>query len=357
MNRSHGRRLPRYEADRTYEWNYAQRPDPVEIEVPDCPGNWQIAGRPMRSPLGVAAGPLLHGHWILYYASLGFDLLTYKTVRSQVRACYSMPNLRPVRQQRLVQAGCDVRVQSRMRGTWVVSFGMPSQSPDIWRADVRWTRQKLSREKLLSVSVVASVQPGWDMDEVAQDYARCAAWAVESGADLVEINLSCPNVETCDGQLYQQPENASVVAQCVQSAIQPTPLLAKIGYVPDPGQAERLLSALAPHVDGLVMVNGFSARVLEPSGEALFDGQWRGICGKAMRDVSLTQIRQFRLLRDRLGLTTQLIGVGGIFDATDVQAYFEAGATSLQLATAPMVDPFVAIKLRGEQSWNPRSQA
>ena len=194
----------------------------------------------MPSPLGVAAGPLLHGHWILYYASLGFDLLTYKTVRSQVRACYPMPNLQPVRQQRLVQAGCDARVQSRMRGTWVVSFGMPSQSPDVWRADVRWTRQKLSREKLLSVSVVASVQPNWGMDEVAQDYARCAAWAVESGADVVEINLSCPNVETCDGQLYQQPEDAALVGQSVATAGE---IATRRGLPSAPAEAEAIAIA------------------------------------------------------------------------------------------------------------------
>ena len=41
-----------------------------------------------------------------------------------------------------------------------------------------------------------------------RDYAQCARWAVESGADCVEANFSCPNVATCDGQLYQDARQA-----------------------------------------------------------------------------------------------------------------------------------------------------
>ena len=40
-------------------------------------------GHSLFAPIGVAAGPLLNGAWCLHYASLGFDLLTYKTVRTQ----------------------------------------------------------------------------------------------------------------------------------------------------------------------------------------------------------------------------------------------------------------------------------
>ena len=47
--------------------------------------------------------------------------------------------------------------------------------------------------KLLVVSVVGTVQDGWSMDDLADDYARCARWAVESGADAVETNFSCPS--------------------------------------------------------------------------------------------------------------------------------------------------------------------
>jgi hypothetical protein len=46
--------------------------------VPDVPGHWTFCGLPVASPLGMPAGPLLNSRWILHYAALGFDVLTYK---------------------------------------------------------------------------------------------------------------------------------------------------------------------------------------------------------------------------------------------------------------------------------------
>src|SRR5437899_11499663 len=88
--------LPRYQTEQTYDWNYDHAPEPLEVHVPAAPGVWQFCGLPVGSPLGVPAGPLLTGRWLLYYASLGFDVLTYKTVRSSQRECYPLPNLQPV---------------------------------------------------------------------------------------------------------------------------------------------------------------------------------------------------------------------------------------------------------------------
>src|SRR5687767_13506884 len=90
-------RLERYDLQQTYAWNYDHAPEPVTVEEPPVPGAWTYCGRPVGSPLSIAAGPLLNGGWCLYYAGLGFDAVTYKTVRSGLRACYAMPNLLPVR--------------------------------------------------------------------------------------------------------------------------------------------------------------------------------------------------------------------------------------------------------------------
>ena len=88
--------LPRYDRHQSYEWNYEHVPEPVSLELPNVAGEWRFCGLPVPSPLGVPAGPLLNGGWCLYYASLGFDVLTYKTVRSRTRACYDLPNLQTV---------------------------------------------------------------------------------------------------------------------------------------------------------------------------------------------------------------------------------------------------------------------
>lgn len=339
--------LSTYASAKSYRWNYDHAPDPAaHVVIPPVPGAWTFCGLPVASPLGVAAGPLLNGKWVLYYASLGFDVLTYKTVRSSERECYPLPNLVPVDVERM-QGGEDwAPVADEMRGSWAVSFGMPSMSPDVWRRDVEWTRRELLKDKLLSVSVVGTVQPEWSIDDLADDYARCAKWAVESGADCVETNFSCPNVSTCDGQLYQQPESARIVAERVRGAIGRTPLIVKIGHLSDEAEAAALLDALAPHADALAMTNSVATRVRRAGGEFLFDGQRRGICGAATRDASVTQTRLFARLIAERQLPLRLIGVGGATTAEHVRDYLAAGAEAVHLATAVMTDQAVALTIR-----------
>ena len=341
----------RYDWRRSYAWNYARFPKPASVEVPQVAGSWEYCGLPVDSPLGVPAGPLLNRGWCLYYASLGFDVLTYKTVRSRAHGCYELPNLQPVEVAQPLTGDeswlptCDV-----MQGSWAVSFGMPSRSPDEWRADVEQTRNELPAEKILSVSVVATIQSGWSIKEVAEDYARCARWAVDSGADCVETNFSCPNVSTCDGQLYQEPAAAGYVAAAVREAIGGVPYIIKVGHLRTHVAGADLLDAVAPYVDAIAMTNSIATTVQNTESQLLFGGQKRGICGAGISLASIEQTRWMFQLIDKRQSTVRLIGVGGVRSLMDVNAYMDAGAHAVQLATAVMTDPEVGLKLRRTMS-------
>lgn len=341
-------KLTGYDRLRSYQWNYDHVPTPVDIDVAEVPGAWQFCGLPINSPLGMPAGPLLNGNWCLYYASLGFDVLTYKTVRSSQRACYPLPNLQPVECGQLHGGESNLPAVDAMGGSWAVSFGMPSKSPDVWRADVEYTRNSLPSGKLLSVSVVGTIQEGWTIEDLAADYARCAKWAVQSGADCIESNFSCPNVSTCDGQLYQQPSDAAIVAACVRESIGSVPYIAKIGRITAEKEAAALLTAIGGTVDALAMTNSIPATVRDTDGQLLFDAQRRGICGGGTRAASVSQTQMVNRLVAERGLKLELIGVGGASMAAHINAYLEAGAHAVHIATAAMVNPAVAINIRRE---------
>jgi len=340
--------LPRYDRRKSYDWNYDHAPDPFETAVPPYPGDWTFCGLPVGSPLGVPAGPLLNGRWCLYYASLGFDVLTYKTVRSGQRPCYDLPNLQPVDCGSLDGGESNLRAVESDRDSWAVSFGMPSKSPDVWRADVEWTRRQLARDKLLVVSVVGTQQPGWGIEELARDYARCAAWAVESGADAVEANLSCPNVSTPDGQLYYHPQAVAVVASELSRAAAGRPLILKIGHLPEGFDIASLIVAMAPAASAVAMTNSVAATVADEQGRLLFGGEKRGICGAAIRRASLEQVRRWTQTTRDLEIDLPAIGVGGAATAQDVADYLQCGAQAVHLATAAMLDPAVAMRIRRE---------
>ena len=233
-----------------------------------------------------------------------------------------------------------------MSGSWAVSFGMPSAQPDDWRRDIEKTRGDLREDQLLVVSVVGTIQPDWSIDELADDYALCARWAVESGADAIETNFSCPNVCSRDGQLYQEPKPAGIVASRVRAAIGTTPYLAKIGHLDNPTDAILLLDVVSEFVDGLAMTNSVATSVREPKGRLMFAGQKRGICGAATRKASIAQTKMFSELIKTKDLGIKLIGVGGVGTSEHVRAYLEAGAEAVHIATAAMVDPLVACSIR-----------
>ena len=85
--------LTTYRLDQTYDWNFQNGPE-YDGAFPPVPATSQkdFFGIPVNSRLGIAAGLLLNSRWISTYARLGFDILTYKTVRSSYRRCYDLPN-------------------------------------------------------------------------------------------------------------------------------------------------------------------------------------------------------------------------------------------------------------------------
>ena len=82
---------PTYRTDRSFEWNHANGPDfdgPWPA-VPPTPTK-TVFGLKLNSRFGVPASILLNSRWIGTYARLGFDLVTYKTVRAVQRLCLRM---------------------------------------------------------------------------------------------------------------------------------------------------------------------------------------------------------------------------------------------------------------------------
>jgi len=337
--------LPTYNIRESYDWNYENAPaQPPEIDVPPYSGVWDFCGIPVNSPLGMPAGPILNSQWVLYYAALGFDVLVYKTVRSRYRACYDLPNLLPVRAALLAKEGSVVEADREASEihTWAISFGMPSKEPAVWTKDVERARRGLGSGQALVVSVVASPEADWTMDRLADDFAQCAVWAAEAGADAIEANLSCPNVCTQETDLYLSPEAAGQISATIRSRVPGLPLVLKIGLFPDPETMEAVVAAASPYATALSSVNSITAFVRDE-----FGGLRRGVGGAAITGRCLRETAMLAEVIRRKGSPLRLISVGGVMNAGDVAARLDAGAHHVQLATAPMLDPMAGIKIRG----------
>lgn len=339
----------RYDIARSYDWNYDHAPvQPPDVDVPECPGSWDFCGIPVRSPLGIPAGPLLNSRWLLHYAAVGFDVLTYKTVRSAYRACYAPPNLLPIEAPQFDDATECVRPAAHPSQSWAISFGMPSKEPDVWQEDVARARQGLRPGQVLVVSVVASPTRDWTLADTIADYVALARMARDAGAHAIEANISCPNVCTAEGEVFLSAKASREVAAAMRAAVPELPLILKIGKFPTREHAEALIEAVAEHADALSTVNSLTASVHDAEGHFLFDGLKRGIGGECVRDRAHAEVALLRGIISATGTPLRLIGVGGVFTAGDVRQRLAAGAHNVQMATAAMLDPLAAIRIRRE---------
>jgi hypothetical protein len=148
---------PTYRTDRSFEWNHANGPDFTGPwpAVPETPMK-EFFGLAVRSRFGVPAGILVNSRWIETDARLGFDLLTYKTVRSQARLCHAPPNWL-FHDDSNVMAGISdpetrLAVASRppaypLMATAGGSFGIPSVAPVVWKPEIAAARRALARRR------------------------------------------------------------------------------------------------------------------------------------------------------------------------------------------------------------------
>lgn len=347
-----------YRLDRSYEWNYTHGPVwtgelPV---VPDTPTK-RFFGCAVASRLGISAGLLLNSRWIDFYARCGFDILTYKTVRSRARACYAKPNwlfVDPADAGKLANPRRAVHALARPAAgdyadwTSTVSFGMPSRDPALWMGDVAQARRLIGPRQALVVSVVASVAAGAGEADIVRDFRDLAAMAREAGAQLVEANLSCPNVRSAEGELYQDAEMSGRIARALRDGAGALPVLLKIGHVEDDAKLAALLRAVAGRASGLVIVNGLSRPVLGLAGKPAFGAARRqaGILGRGVHAIGVHDVARALALIRRERLDLEVAGVGGVAGVADAQRYFDAGACAALMGSAPMFDPALAARLK-----------
>lgn len=341
-----------YDIAKSYRENYDNGPNfsGVSVKVPATPAK-EFLGLKVNSRIGIAAGLLLNSKWMLAYSRLGYDLLTYKTVRSLHRPCRPPPNWVFVEDDGKTCGPIYTRNGPSANPAQVssaVCFGMPSMPPSVWRKDMNKAKSGLLPGQALIASVTASPQPNWTPEQTAADFAQCANWAVESGADAIEANLSCPNVCTAEGSIYRDAAFSKLVAEAIRSGIGKRPLLLKIGYFAQQNELADFLREVHSAANGVTMVNGIARPVLTSEGKPAFgpSAVQAGVLGRSIHPHSVQAARIVRQVIAQEGLALCLLAVGGASVTKDIADFFSAGADAVLMGSSPMYCPDLAAKAK-----------
>ncbi|MEX2209533.1 MAG: dihydroorotate oxidase [Patescibacteria group bacterium] len=191
------------------------------------------------------------------------------------------------------------------------------------------------------IASVSGIEEG-DNEEMIAAYDKV-------GVDMIEVNLSCPNLAG-KGQLgYDFAASRKMLASC--RAVTRRPLGVKLPPYFDASQFEAMAEVLREaNVDFVVTINSIgNALVIDPEKEEKViapNGGFGGLGGSYVKPTALANVHMFhRLLDGKL----PVIGAGGVASGTDVFEHLLAGASAVGVGTALVNEgPAVFMRLNHE---------
>jgi dihydroorotate dehydrogenase (NAD+) catalytic subunit len=189
----------------------------------------------------------------------------------------------------------------------------------------------------LPVPLVVSVM-GFDHDQLAE-LVRAVGEREETEA--IELNFSCPNVDT--GLIMGADPGEIAAALRVLRPLTEKPLIAKLTPTA-PDQAAVAAAAAEAGADALSLINTLPGMALDPvSGRQWLGAGRGGQSGPAVRAVALNQVNE---VARATGLP--VIGMGGVTCGRDAADFLRAGATCVAVGTETFRDPAAGVRVRTE---------
>ncbi len=260
-----------------------------------------LAGIRLRNPLILASGILGNSAGaLLRAAGAGAGAVTTKTITPEPRA----GNQNPV----VVELGFGL----------VNAMGLPNPGVEAFVEELQ--RYKNSSD----TPVITSV---WG--ETPEETAYVAARLERAGADAIEVNISCPNV---DGAA-RAVEDLSYLRSLISAVREATsaPLFVKLPPL-NWGVVNLAREAVDAGADALVATNTLRAMIIDIEARSpVLSNVFGGLSGPALKPVAVRVVYE---LYEEFEGEVPIVGVGGVQDWRDVVEFLLAGASAVEIGTA-----------------------
>ncbi len=197
-------------------------------------------------------------------------------------------------------------------------------------ADLRKLKKEFPK-KVLIASIMGSNE---------EDWVELARLVTEAGADMIEMNLSCPQMTSHDmgSDVGSNPELCKKYCKAVKRGSK-LPMMAKM--TPNIGDMVPVaLACLEGGADGIAAINTVKSicniDLDKKVGMPIINGKSSisGYSGKAVKPIALRFLQQMR--QDPRLNNLSISGIGGIETWEDAAEFILVGATTLQVTTAIM---------------------
>ena len=211
------------------------------------------------------------------------------------------------------------------------SIGLPNKGLAGYLAE------DLPRLALLPVPVIVNVM-GFTREQVAE---LVTAFSAREEVAALELNVSCPNVET-GLVMGADPDEVAALLQRVRP-LTDKPLIVKL----TPNASDVAAVAVAAEQAGataLSLINTLRGMALDPkTGSPWLGGTTGGVSGPAVRAIALAQLHAVSQ-----ATTIPLIGMGGVQSGRDALDLIRAGADLVAVGTESFRDPVAGSRIAAE---------
>jgi dihydroorotate dehydrogenase (NAD+) catalytic subunit len=181
-----------------------------------------------------------------------------------------------------------------------------------------------------------------------EEYAEGAALLNSTTVDMIELNISCPNVKAGGMAFGLEAEAAALVTGRVRGAAPDKPLMVKLSpNAPDIAAVAR--GCVNAGADALSLVNTFKALAIDTRlRRPVFDNFSAGLSGPAIRPIALRMLWElWEALRvpGASGPAVPIVGMGGIAGTEDALEFLLAGAAAVQVGSATFANPQVMTEI------------
>ena len=156
--------------------------------------------------------------------------------------------------------------------------------------------------------------------------------------DMLELNISCPNVSEGGMSFGIDPKMAENVVKAVKK-LADKPLIVKLTpNVTDITEIAK--AAVSGGADALSLINTLTGMKIDIyRRKPVLQRKIGGMSGPAVKPVAVRMVYQVCKAVD-----VPVIGMGGISNAEDALEFIMAGATGVSLGTANFIDPYASVK-------------
>ena len=177
----------------------------------------------------------------------------------------------------------------------------------------------------LDVLLFASIFAG-----TVDEFGEVAALIVEAAPDLVEVNISCPNVHDDYGLPFAaDARSAAEVTNAVKNAVGGIPVSVKLApNVPNIGRIAK--AVVDGGADAITAINTMPGMVIDATaGQPVLHNRMGGISGPALKPIALHCVAEIART-----VEVPIIGTGGVLTGEDAIEMVMAGATAVGVGSA-----------------------